>query len=169
MAPAFNGGPDWPPMSQNPTLGRVFICAQVSAFALKASKKAGSPQFAGSFAPPTKGNRLAGTFTALNLRNNRIAWQKEWTASKNGTCYSGSASTAGGLTFVGDLRGHFYAFNSQTGAELWSRKLAMPISSPPISYSVNGRQYIAVYAGGPAALLGGIKRKRDLLYVFTLS
>jgi quinohemoprotein ethanol dehydrogenase len=168
MAPAFNGGPDWPPMSQDPALGRIFVCAQVSAFALKGRKNSSRTDFAGSFAPPTKGKQLAGTFTALNLRNNRIAWQKKWTASKNGACYSGSASTAGGVTFVGDLRGRFYAFNSQSGAQLWSRKLAMPISSPPISYAVDGRQYIAVYAGGPAALLGGNKKKRDLLYVFTL-
>jgi alcohol dehydrogenase (cytochrome c) len=169
QAPAFNGGPDWPPMSQNPQLGYVYICAQVSAFALKARKKPGSPQFAGSFAPPTKGKALAGTFTALNLRNNRMVWQKEWTASKNGACYSGSASTAGGVTFTGDLRGNFYAFDSRTGAQLWTRKLALPISSPAVTYAANGRQYVAVYAGGPAALLGGTKKKRDLLYVFTLS
>jgi alcohol dehydrogenase (cytochrome c) len=168
MAPAFNGGPDWPPMSQDPTLDRVFVCAQVSFTALKATGKPGAPQFAGGFSPPTSGERLAGTFSALNLHTNKIVWQKKWYANNQGACYGGSAATAGGVVFAGDMRGHFYAWSSKTGRELWKKNVAMPISAPPITYAVNGRQFVAVYAGGPSAIFQKIKVKRDILYVYAL-
>jgi hypothetical protein len=71
-------------------------------------------------------------------------------------CFSGSADTASGVTFVGQLgaggsgNGYLEAVNSKTGAELWQSP-PMPnveVSAPPITYMVNGVQYVAGIAGG---------------------
>ena len=69
---------------------------------------------------------------------------------------AGSAlATAGGLLFNGDLDRYFYAFDQDTGAVLWSTRLNAAAESSPITYSVNGRQYVAVVAGGGSAYGAG--------------
>ena len=57
-------------------------------------------------------------------------------------------TTAGGLVFAGDLYRRFRAFDAATGKILWEMPLDGPIEGYPISYAVNGTQYIAVTAGG---------------------
>jgi alcohol dehydrogenase (cytochrome c) len=56
-------------------------------------------------------------------------------------------STAGGLAFVGDLAGSFKAVNVRDGSVLWETRLATSVQGYPISFSVDGRQYIAVATG----------------------
>ena len=57
-------------------------------------------------------------------------------------------ATAGGLVFAGEGDGHFNAYNSQTGALLWQAQSAFGVNAPPITYTINGVQYIAVASGG---------------------
>src|SRR5690606_36798357 len=77
---------------------------------------------------------------------------------------SGVLSTAGGLVFAGDMDRRFHAFDAATGEELWSVRLSQAVQGMPISYAVDGRQYIAVPVGtgggsprGQAELLPGIR------------
>src|SRR3546814_18887950 len=56
-------------------------------------------------------------------------------------------ATAGGLVFQGQIDGKFVARDAKTGKELWSFKTESPIVGAPISYRVNGRQYITVITG----------------------
>jgi glucose dehydrogenase len=60
-------------------------------------------------------------------------------------------STAGGLVFNGSLDRRFTAFEEATGKILWETKLNASPSSTPITYSVGGKQYVAVIAGGGGA------------------
>ena len=60
----------------------------------------------------------------------------------------GSLATAGGVVFVGEGRGRFNAYNSQTGELLWQAESEFGVNAPPISYTVEGVQYIAVASGG---------------------
>jgi alcohol dehydrogenase (cytochrome c) len=60
---------------------------------------------------------------------------------------SGVLTTAGGLAFVGTLDRVFHAYDSATGKELWSTRLNDVSSSSPVSFAVNGKQYIAVAVG----------------------
>jgi alcohol dehydrogenase (cytochrome c) len=62
--------------------------------------------------------------------------------------YSGLLNTAGGLIFAGHVDGRFAAYDKDTLAELWSFQTGTVIAAPPISYSVDGHQYIAFVAGG---------------------
>jgi quinohemoprotein ethanol dehydrogenase len=72
---------------------------------------------------------------------------------------AGTMTTAGNLVFQGRVDGTLRAYNAATGAELWSHDVGLGISAPPVTYSVDGRQYIALlvgYGGGVAGLGGDI-------------
>jgi alcohol dehydrogenase (cytochrome c) len=181
-APSAGGGDNWPPMSYNPTLQYAYICSSDTAMALKSTKNPfagyqGGKTFIGiSFgAFVTTG----GTFTAMNTTNNSIAWQKTY---RPDTCYSGSLSTAGGLVFTGQGgpsfekglgknattggTGNLVAFNAQTGEQLVTLPTAAGANAPPMTYSVNGKQYVAIYAGGSS--FNSTKSHGDLVYAYTL-
>jgi alcohol dehydrogenase (cytochrome c) len=55
---------------------------------------------------------------------------------------NGVLSTAGGLVFGGGMEGNFVAVDARTGALLWHANLGGPDASGPVSYAVNGKQYI---------------------------
>ncbi len=103
-----------------------------------------------------------GTLTAINLNNGKINWQVplghyEALKSKGiltGTeNFGGATATSGGLVFAaGTLDKMLRAFDSETGAELWSYKLPYIGSAPPTSYKINGDQYIVIPASGGTIL-----------------
>ena len=61
--------------------------------------------------------------------------------------YSGALATAGNLVFIGNVDGTFSAHDAKTLQEVWSFNTGTGINAPPISYAVNGKQYIAVLVG----------------------
>jgi alcohol dehydrogenase (cytochrome c) len=78
-------------------------------------------------------------------------------------------STGGGLLFTGHMRGKFAAYDNETLKEVWSFDLGMPITAPPMTYSVNGKQYIAVVAGGATGVRqGGLYQPSAIVAVFGL-
>ena len=64
-------------------------------------------------------------------------------------------STDGDLLFTGHPDGHLVAYDADTLKELWSFSLGTPITAPPMTYSVGGKQYVAVVAGGAVGARGG--------------
>src|SRR5208337_1451672 len=77
----------------------------------------------------------------------------------------GILATAGGLVFTGEGNGLFKAYDSESGAMLWSFQAGAGVNAPPSSYSVEGKQYIVVGAGGNAQL--DYKRGNSII-AFTL-
>jgi alcohol dehydrogenase (cytochrome c) len=65
----------------------------------------------------------------------------------NDVTYAGVLSTASDLVFSGGREGYFYALNALTGERLWQTSLGGQVNSGPMSYMVDGKQYIAVAAG----------------------
>ena len=65
-------------------------------------------------------------------------------------------STDGDLLFTGHNTGRFSAYDADTLKELWSFGLGTPITAPPMTYSVGGKQYIAVIAGGEPNARGAV-------------
>ena len=57
-------------------------------------------------------------------------------------------TTAGGLVFAGDFYRYFRAFDAETGKVLWEIPLSAPVTGYPITYAVDGKQYVAVAVGG---------------------
>ena len=60
----------------------------------------------------------------------------------------GALTTAGNLVFTGEGNGNFNAYSAHTGELLWQFKSDYGVNAPPVTYAVNGKQYIAVAAGG---------------------
>jgi glucose dehydrogenase len=64
----------------------------------------------------------------------------------------GILATAGGLVFAGEGNGWFKAYDAETGSTLWTFQAGAGVNAPPSSYSVEGKQYIVVAAGGNVQL-----------------
>ena len=87
---------------------------------------------------PYKGRLLAWDPVARKPR-----WTVEYGAYWNG----GTLATAGNLVFQGTAAGDFIAYNATTGEKLWSSWATTGIVAPPITYSIDGKQYVSVMAG----------------------
>lgn len=85
-----------------------------------------------------------GRVDAISLDTGRTTWHVEQRAGLIG----GLVATAGGLVFGGDANRRFKAFDDETGKVVWETILSAPVSGHPVSFAVDGRQYIAVSAGG---------------------
>ena len=86
---------------------------------------------------------LAGALLAIDVRTMEVRWKIEQPA----LFLSGALSTDGGLLFIGDLDRHFQAFDTETGARLWSTRLPAPAHGYPVTYEAEGRQFVAIPAG----------------------
>ena len=102
--------------------------------------------YIGSDTVVSSGFGTKGFLTAYDMSTGKISWQDEFPES----CYSGAVSTAGGLVFVGQNNGELQAFNSESGEKLWSFQTGANVGASAVSYSVNGKQYVAVASGAAA-------------------
>ena len=73
-----------------------------------------------------------------------------WSHRQRAPYYGSALATGGNLVFAGDIVRRFRAHDAQTGAVLWQTILNGPVGGRPMTYSVNGRQYLAIGAGGLA-------------------
>ena len=72
----------------------------------------------------------------------------------DGVFHPGTMTTAGNLVFQGRVDGSLRAYAADTGKELWRSDLGLGLSAPPITYAVNGRQYVAILVGWGGAMAG---------------
>ena len=91
---------------------------------------------------------LLGEFQALDVRTGETLWKHRRRAPYN----TAALTTGGGLAFIGDWERHVFAYDAATGEQLWRSRLTTMANGYPITYAVDGRQYVAFGAGGP---LGG--------------
>jgi quinohemoprotein ethanol dehydrogenase len=123
----------------------------------------------------------SGNFAALDVTTGKLTWHQHWEAP----CYSGSMNTATGITFIGHLgegnaqdgKGYLEAVDTKTGKSLWKSPLmTAPIGAAPVTYMVNGKQYVSVAVGGqshndvsrPAGLTNPARLRDDSIYTFAL-
>lgn len=154
--PGPRGAHSWQPMTFNPTTGLVYIPAQLNVAQLAVSKE-----------PLPSRYRLATGVTITRPKDlepdtsELIAWdpiqqRARWVIERDTPVASGVLSTAGGLVFQGTATGTLEAFDAEMGKRLWQANIGTPVLAAPMSYAVNGRQYIAVVAGaGGATMLEG--------------
>ena len=163
IAPGIAGGANWSPSAWDASQGLFYVGAlhlPTRYIAHEAKRPDGSVQ---KYASTQDADEPSwGTLSAIDLRNGgRIRWQVKTPEPLIG----GVLATAGGLVFSGAGKGVFSAFDSSSGAQLWSVQCDAGVNAPPITYAIDGRQYIAVAAGGSA--LFGFKQG-DALRVFAL-
>jgi alcohol dehydrogenase (cytochrome c) len=147
--PADPGGRGWPATAYNPRTGVLYMplnefCANTTPLPLdpgQAYTGGGRANFARTPVPNSDGN--FGRVDAIKLADRSTVWSHRQRAPST----SAVLPTGGGLVFSGDLARNFKAFDETTGRVLWQMRLNNAVNSFPISYSVNGKQYVAVAAG----------------------
>jgi quinohemoprotein ethanol dehydrogenase len=141
-----SGGTEWSPTSYSPQTGYVYVNAtqQDSTQARRFQIYERGRRYTSSGNVPALGATIQSTYTALDSRTNKIVWQK----LENMTQGYGSVSTAGGLVFRGRIDGNLLAHDARTGEDLWSFQTGWGITAPPMTYSIDGTQYVVVAAGG---------------------
>ena len=147
MLPGANGGSEWSPPAYSPLTRYVYVLGMNQLMTY--TKEENSPPIPGqirlgSTFKNVKGGIQNGTFTAIDVNTGKIAWNKTVPQPMMG----GALVTAGNLAFTGEGNGWFDAFDAKTGKRLWRFNLGAGVNAPPITYEVDGRQYVAVAAGG---------------------
>ncbi len=154
ICPAAMGSKDQQPASFDPQTGYFIVptnhnCMDYKAFAVK--YKSGFP-YVGAIVkmfPGPGGNR--GAVIAWDPNDGKIVW----TDPEKFPAWSGTLTTAGGVSFYGTMDGFFKGVDTKTGAELYKFKVPSGIIGNPITYTHNGKQYVAVFSGvGGWAALG---------------
>ena len=106
-----------------------------------------------------------GAIWALDVRTGKVVSKAEFQAPNE----SGMLSTDGDLLFSGQPDGRLVAYDADSLKELWSFSLGTPITAPPMTYSVGGKQYVAVVAGGGTGIRGaGLRQPSAIVAVFGL-
>ena len=181
---------DWPASSYSPE-NHTFITCGVTDRVRAMEQIPAASQVAGAFgglgvnqlgvsdgSPPTSNT---GNFSSLDVTTGKLTWHQHWPA----ICYSGSANTASGITFVGhygtgngsDGKGWLEAVDTKSGASLWnSPNFDYPAAAAPVTYTAGGKQYVLVEVGGaghndvtrPLGLTNPARLRGDDVYAFTL-
>jgi quinohemoprotein ethanol dehydrogenase len=163
------GAHNWHPMSFDPQTGLVYVPAQQIPFAYgddtSFKDKKGGWNTGANFVLGMLPNDAA-TAKALRamLQGRLLAWdpvkqEARWSVEHFGPWNGGVLSTAGGLVFQGASDAHFAAYNASTGKKLWTFFTQTGVVAPPISYEIDGEQYVSVatgWGGAYALLVGGI-------------
>ena len=179
ICPNLVGGKNWMPMSYNPKTGLVYIPTNNLCMDLEGVQeeyKRGQFYLGVNFDldKPGPGGYLGG-LKAWDPVAQKEVWFNKDDLPFNG----GTMTTATGLVFAGDIKGMFRAMDAKTGKELWKFNTGSGISAAPISYTLDGKQYIAVTSGrtqSMPAFFGKIGEKMvaaspegGTLYVFSLN
>ncbi|WP_338111652.1 PQQ-dependent dehydrogenase, methanol/ethanol family [Sphingopyxis granuli] len=155
--PSANGAHNWQPMAYSPKTGLVYIPAQeIPAFYENEKGFKFRPNTWNLGANSTK-NYLPEDPALIkairaSLKGELIAWdpvaQREvWRHQYDGPWNGGVLATGGGLVFQGSLKGTLSAFDAKTGRGLWQFPAQTGVMAAPITYRVNGQQYVAVVVG----------------------
>jgi alcohol dehydrogenase (cytochrome c) len=175
VCPGAAGGKEWMPMSYSPLTKLIYLpvienCAKFYNYGIKARSKnlpAGPDGF--RYIP----NEAYGKVMAIQPNTGDIAWEVRTRTPMGG----GMLATGGGLIFTGDAEGNFTAYHAEDGKILWSYQTGSGIRAAPITYRLDGKQYIAI-ASGMGGAVGGYTgagapwmknyRSGGTLYVFGL-
>jgi PQQ-dependent dehydrogenase (methanol/ethanol family) len=147
VMPGGNGGSEWSPTAYSPQTGYMYILGlnEHTLFKLRPEKlRPPASWLSGVWYSVSPAKADNGTFTAIDLNTGKIAWQD----TVEHPMVGGALATAGGLVFVGTKNRQLLAVDARTGKILWTYGAAAGVNAPPISYALDGRQYIAVAAGG---------------------
>jgi quinohemoprotein ethanol dehydrogenase len=162
IRPGPLGGHNWQAMSFSPKTGLVYLPAQDNGRYFEQQGSWDAAGFKAMNGDPAKGSlpyNLALGPVGRNMeeyevpyKGRLLAWdpvarKPRWTVEYGAYWNGGTLATAGNLVFQGTALGDFIAYNATTGEKLWSGYAGTGIVAPPITYSIEGKQYVSVMAG----------------------
>jgi len=153
--PSVGGAKSWNQVAYSPRTGFIYtptieLCNDVTA--TSDAPKEGNGFMNGGFSIKLAPNRT--NYSHLDAWD-PVTGKRAWSYPYKYILGASVLATAGDLVFSGDPEGFFFALNARTGAKLWSYQTGAGHRGSSISYSVNGRQYIATPTGWQSSLVGG--------------
>jgi len=161
--PGVFGGVNWSPAAVDEARQQAFVAAMHMPvrYTLHETPAAdGKPAIRYTASEPTDEPKW-GLLSSIDLQSGKIRWQQKTPEPLVG----GVLATKGGLLFTGEGNGNFDAYDTDNGKLLWQYKAEAGVNAPPITYQIDGVQYVAVAAGGNQ--IWGYKQG-DTLLVFRL-
>jgi alcohol dehydrogenase (cytochrome c) len=158
VSPTAGGTINWEPPAYSPQTGLFYVSERngYSLFYLIDVDPRGSMGLGG--VERVNAGSAGNFLTAIDPKTGKIAWRHRYPSANDGGGGGGGGggllATAGRLVFGGDAGGNIVAYDAATGTPLWHSRIGS-VSNPPITYMLDGRQYLLVAAG-------------DMLYAFTL-
>ena len=157
LYPNTQGGHNWHPMSYSPNTGLVYIPAHQGLmsyahdedFEYDAAGWNTGLDLLQAVTPedPDERNEMMAEFTGFITAWDPVRQQEVWRFAHTTLWNGGMLSTAGNLLFQGNADGEFVAYRADTGDRLWAAQAYTGIVAAPISYALDGKQYVAVVAG----------------------
>jgi alcohol dehydrogenase (cytochrome c) len=154
VCPHGGGGRNWTPTSFNPDSHHLFVNARDVCMDMVAAQ---GPGFLTTgvniqYAPPPNGDGNYGVLQAIDMESGKVLWETR----RRQTFDMGILTTAGGVLFTGGMDRQFLAYDQATGKELWRTGVSGVPNASPITYSVDGKQYVAMVTGHGNPLAFGI-------------
>jgi quinohemoprotein ethanol dehydrogenase len=156
IRPGPLGGHNWQAMSFSPRTGLVYLPAQDNG---RYFEQPGTFEFKPlewnlGLAPVARNvEKYDIPYTGRLIAWDPVARKPRWTVEYGAYWNGGTLATAGNLVFQGTANGEFFAYNAATGAKVWSSWAGTGIVAPPITYEIDGKQYVSVMAGWGGAFV----------------
>ncbi|WP_052322039.1 PQQ-dependent dehydrogenase, methanol/ethanol family [Novosphingobium sp. MBES04] len=157
--PSPAGGHSWQPMSYNAATGLVYfptaeipygyVAGDAGAFTFDPRGWNTGQDEAKSSMPedPEVRKQIAAMMKGALVAWDPVKGERAWSVPMDTPWNGGVLSTAGGLVFQGNASGEFVAYAAQDGRRLWARQMGSGIVAPPVTYAVDGVQYVSVAVG----------------------
>lgn len=149
IAPGVGGGVNWSPTSLDEKAGIVYLAAMhwPATYRAQVVPASGDTPELRYFNIEPAASGQYGLLSAIDLKaGGKLLWQRKLPEPLVG----GVLATKGGLVFSGEGSGAFSAYDARSGERLWQFQCGAGVNAPPISFALDGRQYVAVAAGGNA-------------------
>lgn len=143
VCPASEGGKWWNPMSYSPATRMVYVPSREICAHLKGGA---SERVEGKYNLGLEEAEWIAGYGQLVAMDAETG-EKKWTVKAPSPFTSGILTTAGGLVFAGTPEGKFSAYDAKSGKELWSYQTGSGIVGSPMTFAIDGRQYVAVPSG----------------------
>ncbi len=172
--PSFLGGKNWMPMAFSQKTGLFYVPSNewgMDIWNEPITYKKGAAYLGAGFTIKPLFEDYIGSLKAIDPTTGEVKWEYK----NNAPLWAGVMTTAGGLVFTGTPEGHLKAFDDETGEELWSFQTGSGIVGQPVTWDMDGEQYVSVISGwgGAVPLWGGEVAKKvnylnqgGLLWVF---
>lgn len=161
VAPSFLGGKNWMPMAYSKDTGLFYVPANewgMDIWNEPVTYKKGAAYLGAGFTIKPLNDDYIGALRAIDPISGKMVWEYK----NNAPLWGGVMTTAGGLVFTGTPEGYLKAFDAKTGKELWKFQTGSGVVGCPITWEMDGEQYIAVPSGwgGAVPLWGGDVAKK---------